>query len=154
LRIRPYAAADLDALIALFRDTVRTVARRDYSPEQLLAWAPDEVDRGGWALRLAASSTWVAAHDDRAVGFISLAPDGHIDMLYVDAALQGRGTASALLERLERAAWAQGLGRLFTEASITARPFFARRGFHVIEAQTVARHGQQLTNFRMARRLP
>jgi len=154
LRIRPYAAADLDALIALFRDTVRTVARRDYSLEQLLAWAPDEVDRAGWALRLAASSTWVAALDDRAVGFISLGPDGHIDMLYVHAAWQGRGIASALLERLERAARAQGLNGLCTEASITARPFFAHRGFQLIEAQTVARRGQELTNFRMARRLP
>jgi len=153
LRVRPYASADLDALIVLFRDTVRTVARRDYSPEQLLAWAPDGADRGGWALRLAASSTWVAALDDRAVGFISLEPDGHIDMLYVHAALQRRGIAGALLEQLERAARARGLNRLFAEASITARPFFAHRGFHVIEAQTVALRGQELTNFRMGRRL-
>lgn len=153
MRIRAYAAADLEGLIALFRESVRTVARRDYTAEQLLAWAPDEIDRAGWGLRLAASGTWVAAVDDRAVGFISLEPDGHIDVLYVDAASQRRGIASALLRRVENAARTQGLDRLFTEASMTAKPFFERHGFHVIEAQTVTRCGQELTNFRMGRRL-
>jgi len=154
LHIRPYAAADLDALVALFRASVHAVARRDYSPEQVLAWAPGEVDRTAWALRLAASTTWVAALGDRSVGFINLEPDGHIDMLYVDPGYQGRGIASALLGRVERAASTRGLRRLFTEASISARPFFEHRGFHLIAAQTVARRGQELTNFRMVRTLP
>jgi putative acetyltransferase len=154
LRIRPYAAADLDTLIALFRVSVRQAARRDYSPEQLHAWAPDVVDRAGWVLRLAVSQTWVAVLGEQALGFVSLEPDGHIDMLYVDAECQRRGVASALLDRVESTARAQGLGRLSTEASITARRFFEHRGFHVIEAQTTARRGVKLRNFRMARALP
>jgi len=153
LRVRPYAAADLDALIALFRNSVRLVARRDYSAEQLLAWAPDEVDREGWVLRLAASRTWVAMLDDRVAGFASLWSEGHIDMLYVHAELQRRGVGSALLRQVESAARALGIAGLFTEASITAKPFFERRGFQVIQAQTVARRGVALTNFRMTRRL-
>ena len=151
--IRPYAAADLDALIVLFRDSVRRVARRDYSLEQLLAWAPDEVDRQGWAVRLAASSTWVAADGHRTVGFIALEPDGCLDLLYVHAELQGRGIASRLLSTAEGSARARGLNRLMTEASITARPFFERRGYKVVEEQVVTRRGQDLRNFRMARRL-
>jgi putative acetyltransferase len=45
------------------------------------------------------------------------------------------------------------LVRLFTEASTAAKPFFERRGFRVIVAQVVSRHGQALANFRMERRL-
>ena len=151
--IRPYAAADIDALIALFRDSVRRVAQGDYSLEQVRAWAPDEIDREGWALRLAASSTWVAVDRDRIAGFTTLEADGHLDMLYVHAELQRRGIASALLSRAASAARAVGLARLFTEASITARPFFERRGFQLLQTQIVTRRGQDLTNFRMARRL-
>ena len=151
MRIRAYAAVDLDPLITLFRTSVRTVARRDYTPEQLLAWAPDEIDRERWLVRLAASNTWVAAEGERATGFISLEPMGHVDMLYVDAELQGRGIASALLRRLTDSARAQGLTRLSTDSSITARPFFERRGFAVIAEQIVARRGQKLRNFLMAR---
>lgn len=151
--VRPYTVADLDALIVLFQDSLRTVARRDYTLEQVLAWAADEVDREGWALRLATCSTWVAGLGACAVGFISLEPSGRVDMLYVDAQHQGRSIASSLLRRAESSARARGLLRLFTEASITAKPFFERRGFHAGEAQTVARRGQELTNFRMTRRL-
>ena len=151
--IRPYAAADLDALITLFRDSVRTVARRDYTLGQVLAWAPDEVDREVWALRLAASSTWVGADGGCAVGFVTLEADGHLDMLYVHAELQGRGIATALLGRAEGSARSRGLARLFTEASITAKPFFESRAFLAVDMQKVARRGQELTNFRMVREL-
>ena len=153
MRVRPYAAADLEALITVFRNSVRIVARRDYTLEQVLAWAPDVIDPQGWPARLAASSTWVAALGDRALGVISLEWDGHLDMLFVDPDFQGRGVASTLLDRLESSAEARGLVRLFTEASITAKPFFERRRFRVIGAQTPIRRGQVLVNFRMERRL-
>ena len=153
MRTRPYAAADLDALIALFRASVRSLAGADYTLGQVLAWAPDEIDRDGWRVRLAASSTWVATSDGRVEGFISMEWDGHIDMLYVHPDLQSQGVASILLGRLEASAEARGLVRLVTEASITARPFFERRGFRVIAAQDVIRRGQALANFRMERRL-
>jgi putative acetyltransferase len=153
LRVRPYASVDLDSLILLFQRSVRVVARRDYTVEQVFAWAPDAIDRECWTVRLAASDTWVAAFGERPAGFISLEPEGHLDMLYVDPDFQSRGVASRLLHRLEASAEARGLARLLTEASITARPFFERRGFRMVEAQTVTRRGQQLTNYRMERHL-
>jgi putative acetyltransferase len=42
--IREYRSSDLTALIQLFRDSVRSIARRDYSERQVLAWAPDFID--------------------------------------------------------------------------------------------------------------
>jgi putative acetyltransferase len=151
LRVRPYAAADLDTLIALFRDSVRRVACRDYSLEQVLAWAPDEIDREAWALRLAACGTWVAVDGDTTAGFASLEPTGHLGMLYVHAERQGRGIATSLLARAEHSARSRGCARISTDASITAKPFFEHRGFRVVEARSVARRGQELTNFRMTR---
>ena len=74
-------------------------------------------------------------------------------MLYVHPDLQSQGVASMLLGRLEASAEARGLVRLSTEASITARPFFERRGFRVLAAQDVIRRGQALANFQMERRL-
>lgn len=152
MRVRPYAPAECGDLIDLFRKSVRTIARRDYTLEQVLAWAPEQIDREGWAIRLAASSTWVAAQGDRVAGFISLEPDGCIDLLYVHPDFQNQGVASMLLRRLKASAEARGLARLFTEASISAKPFFERRGFRVIEPQRVIRHGQELTNYRMESR--
>lgn len=47
-----------------------------------------------------------------------------------------------------------GLGRIFTEASITARPFFERQGFRVVREQTVSRQGVSMINFVMEKDLP
>ncbi len=147
--IRAYDLADTDELIALFRGSVRTVARRDYTHDQVLAWAPDEIDREEWAARRASRLTWVSVIAGKLVGFIDLESTGHIDMLYVHADYQGRGVARTLLQTTEVAARDQQLKRIHTEASITARPFFELHGFSIIAQQTVTVRGQDLINFRM-----
>ena len=149
--IRLYRPDDLDAVIGIFLTAIRVTAAKDYDPAQIAAWA--EVDRGAWATRRLSRPTWVAVVGLEPVGFTDLEPDGHLDMMFVHPAHQGRGVASALLEAVEAAARGQGLSRLFTEASITARPFFERRGFRLVAAQVVRIRGQALANFRMEKSL-
>jgi len=149
LRLRAYRDSDLEALITLFRESVRRVARRDYTQAQVEAWAPGDVDRAEWARRRAASETLIAERDGAILGFAGLAADGLVDMMYVHADQQRRGIAGALLRRIEESARARGLARLHADSSITARPFFERHGFRVLAEQTVTRRGETLTNYRM-----
>ena len=46
------------------------------------------------------------------------------------------------------------MSTLHTYSSVTARPFFEKRGFRVLVAQHVEMRGLLLTNFRMEKRLP
>lgn len=149
--VRPYQLSDLDAVIAIFLGAIREIAARDYNPAQVDAWA--QADRGQWALQRLSRPTWTAVIDQQLVGFSDLEPDGHLDMMFVHPAYQGMGVATALLERIEASARDQCLGRIFTEASITSRPFFKGRGFRVITQQTVERWGQEFTNFNMEKLL-
>jgi len=87
------------------------------------------------------------------VGYTDLEPNGHLDRMYVHADFQRVGVATALLSTAEAAAKEGGLTRLYSEVSITARPFFERRGFRVIAAQTVTSNGQEYLNYRMEKRL-
>jgi putative acetyltransferase len=163
--VRDLRHADIPAVISVFRASVRITAHRDYTHEQVVAWAPDEIDVADWAKRYDTRRAWVAevgAGFARAsspetgseiAGFIELEGSNHLDMLYVHPAHQRRGIASVLLRTLESAARELGAGRLRTEASITARPFFERRGFLLVAEQTVALRGQQLINFRMEKPL-
>ena len=147
--IRSYVPDDCRPLIEVFRESVRRTGLRHYSLEQVLAWAPDEIDSVRFGLRRADRQTWVAEIGGKAVGFSDLEPDGHIDMLYVHPDFQHRGLASALLRVVESAAGERGLTRLYTESSICARAIFERFGFRVLAAQTVAIGGQILANLRM-----
>lgn len=44
MHIRPYRSSDCPALAELFYQTVHAVNARDYSPEQLDAWADGRVE--------------------------------------------------------------------------------------------------------------
>ena len=126
--IRRYKPGDLTGLIALFRDTVREVNARDYSDQQVLAWAPDNIDAQQWTRRFENKAVRVAELEGAPVGFVEMARDGR---------------------SAETWARTRGLARLFTEATITARPFFERRGFHVIAPQRVIRRALEFINYRM-----
>lgn len=151
--VRPYTPADLDAVLAIFFSAVRRVARRDYSEAQVRAWAPDAPDRARWAARRGDRPTWIAEVGGAPAGFTDLEADGHIDMMFVHADHQGRGVAGALLDEVERAAQAQGLAALHAHVSLTARPFFARRGFAVVRPNRATIRGVDLDNFLMAKAL-
>jgi len=153
ITIRLYQTTDAAMLTALFRDSVRHIASRDYTTSQVRAWAPDVIDERRFGERCERKSTWVARIADRIAGFADLEPDGHIDMLYVHPEFARRGVARALLTHIESVARGFELRRLYTEASITARPVFEAMGFRVVVPQTVTIRGETLTNFRMEKRL-
>ncbi|HJD21620.1 MAG TPA: GNAT family N-acetyltransferase [Candidatus Gemmiger faecigallinarum] len=147
MQLRPYRPEDCAGMAALFYDTVHTVNARDYTPAQLDAWADGRVDLEVWDASFRQHLTLVAEEDGRLVGFADMDGSGYLDRLYVHSGYQRRGVASALCGALEAAV----PGPYTTHSSITARPFFEARGYRVVRAQQVERHGVLLTNFVMRR---
>lgn len=149
LILRPFKPTDIDALIELFRLSVRRGTAEHYSHAQRIAWAPDVIDREHWLNKQQNKQTWVASLNHTMAGFADLEPDGHIDMLFVHPDFYRRGIATLLLEKLEQEAKRQSISRLFVEASLTAYPVFENAGFSVNARQTVHHNGQDFINFRM-----
>ncbi|EJT05435.1 GNAT family N-acetyltransferase [Rhizobium sp. CCGE 510] len=146
--IRPYTPSDIDATIDIFLRAIREVSSKDYSPAEIEAWARVE-DRSRWAERRISRPAWIAEFDRKPVGFSDLTGDGCLDMMFVHPEFQRFGIASLLLSRVEDEALRLGFGRIYTEASRTARPFFERKGFRVVTRQIVEKRGQALENFLM-----
>ena len=153
MELRPYQPQDLDAILELFYETVHAVNRRDYSPSQLDAWAPKQPDRDRWAQSLAAHYTVVAVAGGTVAGFADLASDGYFDRLFVHKDFQRQGIATALAGWIEGKARELSLPSVCTEASITARPFFEKRGYRVVQEQRKPHNGQVFVNFVMEKRL-
>lgn len=153
VRIRSYEKKDVYEIVRLFYETVRSVNRSDYSKEQVEAWVPEVPDVVAWHARMSARKTLVAVENGEVIGFAELEENGYLDMLYLRKDVLGRGVGLRLYRAVEDEARNLGLGRISTEASITARPFFERQGFRVVRRQTVRRRGVGLTNFVMEKRL-
>jgi putative acetyltransferase len=153
VEVRDATSGDAAAVAHLFHNSILNVNVGDYSVAQVEAWAGPAPVPEMWERRIteggSARKMFVAAKEDRVVGFAELEQDGHVDTLYVHHQYQGCGIASALLGRIEAQARRLGLRRLYTEASITAEPFFRGRGFSIVKPQVVEVRGHTFRNFVM-----
>jgi putative acetyltransferase len=145
IKIRRYQSSDCAKLAELFYNTVHTVNAKDYAQEQLDAWATGQVDLEKWDRSFLEHYSLVAVENDIIVGFGDIDGTGYLDRLYVHADYQGRGIAADVCDQLEQTV----KGKIVTHASITAKPFFEKRGYKVIKKQEVERKGIFLTNYVM-----
>lgn len=143
--IRKYQPLDCVQLMELFYNTVHTINAKDYTKEQLDVWASGRIDLEKWNQSFQEHYSVVAVDDEIIVGFGDIDKTGYLDRLYVHADYQGKGIATAICNQLEQAVQ----GNIVTHASITARPFFEKRGYKVIKEQKVERQGIFLINYVM-----
>lgn len=146
--IRKYQSADCGYLAELFYNTVHSVNEKDYTHEQLNAWADGKVDLTMWDRALSEHYSVVVVEDGVIVGFGDIDKAGYIDRLYVHKDYQRRGIGTAICNKLEGVCDAD---KIFTHASITAKPFFCGRGYKTVRGQQVVKKGIGLTNYIMVK---
>lgn len=144
--LRKYISSDCKEIAELFYQTVHYVNSKDYTKEQLDAWATGKVDLRAWNKSFLEHNTVVAVEDNIIVGFGDIDETGYLDRLYVHKDHQKEGIASAICDKLEQAV---NVEKIITHASITARPFFEHRRYRVVRQQEVVRDGVILINFVM-----
>lgn len=143
--IRKYQPCDCKELAELFYNTVHTVNARDYTKEQLDVWATGKIDLEKWNQSFQEHYSIVAVENKIIIGFGDINNTGYLDHLFVHTNYQGKGVATAICNKLEQSVQ----GKIVTHASITAKPFFEKRGYKTIKEQQVERKGVFLTNFVM-----
>lgn len=89
----------------------------------------------------------VAVENNVIVGFGDIDKTGYLDRLFVHADYQRKGIATAICDQLEQFV----KENITTHASITAKPFFEKRGYKVVKEQQVERYGIFLTNYVMVK---
>ena len=144
--LRMYNTSDCEFLAELFYQTVHNVNAKDYTKEQLDVWATGNVNLNEWDKSFLEHFTIVAIKNEIIVGFGDIDKTGYLDRLYVHKDYQRQGIASAICDELEQLV---NTNKIITHASITAKTFFAQRGYRVIKGQEVIRDGISLTNYVM-----
>ena len=91
--------------------------------------------------------------DKRIVGIASLRNDGYLHSMFVHKDFQRRNIATLLLNEIERYARMHGIYSLTSEVSLTARPFFERKGYQVKSAQQQKANKLYMSNVLMKKHL-
>lgn len=149
--VRTHRNGDVPVISRLFYDTIHHVNSRDYTREQIDAWAPEVPEDSFWKERFKRYHVYVAEEDGRIVGFTELDSAGHIDCFFVHHEWQRRGIGSRLMEHVVTSAAKKQISRLFAEVSITAAPFFVNSEFVVVRENEVIRRRVKLKQFVMER---
>lgn len=173
MKIRLYQESDTPQIMQLFYQTVHTINARDYTPEQLAAWAPETASEANWRDKLSESICYVVessvpsrasgqAPQDRLadkedtiqiIGFGDLTPRGHLGHLFVHKDFQRSGVASLIMQTLIQEALNYDLYKITAEVSITARPFFEKFGFEVVTKKKKVLRGMGFVAFQMRKLL-
>lgn len=151
--LRPFLPADVSILAAIFAASVEGLTEDDYSEAQREAWAAVADDEVALGKRLGAQLTLVATLQSAPVGFVSLKGTEQLDMLYVHPGAARQGVASALCDAIEKLAAARGSAQLKVDASDTAEPFFAARGYIGESRNTITVGDEWLANTTMKKLL-
>ena len=133
LVIRDAGADDVAAISALVQRTVRISNGRDYPPPAIdlivANFAPDKVGQ-----RMAERDVFVCQMGDRIVGTIALGGD-RLRSLFVEPGLQQAGIGARLVAHLETHARKVGVRELKLSSSLTARGFYERLGYRLIQPE-------------------
>ncbi len=146
MRIRRFRPGDEMALHAVFHSAIHGVASRDYTPEQIDAWAPETFDREKWLQRIQEIDPFVVENDGRIVAYADLQADGYIDHFYVAASCARQGCGTLLMNHILETANALGIKMLTSNVSRTAQPFFRTFGFVIVEERSPVVRGVAVPN--------
>ncbi len=152
MRIRKVTISDVPELKLLYENTILSINSRDYNREQISAWVSTSENTDSLQKKILEDYFIVAiANDGTITGFASLnEKSGYLDVLYVHKDYQEMGIATMLVHDLLKIANDLQIKEITTDASITARPFFEKRGFRLTTVQKVVVRRVEMTNFKMS----
>lgn len=152
--IRKANISDTSEMTELYKNTILSVNRKDYSLEEVEDWAScgDNISR--WD-ELFAEQHYIVAENEKGeiVGFASINDVGYMHTLFVHKDFQHQGIATLLYQVIEQYAKEKGVKEITSEVSITAKPLFEKQGFKVDKEQKRKANKLCLTNYKMSKSL-
>lgn len=130
--VRPATVDDVAEACEIVRNSILHACERDHArdPQRLSDWLRNKTTENfhTW-LRAPTNSGFLAFIDVRAVGVALIDARGEILLCYVHAERLHRGVGTGLLDAMTACARKQGLVRIRTHSTLTAKSFYERRGF-------------------------
>ena len=129
MKIRRANANDVLEIAKLFHDTITNVNIKDYNEKQINIWASGHLNTDRWIKSISEQYFIVCEECNDITGFASITEKGYLDFMYVHKDHQGKGIATIMLGELEKFADENNVKEIWAHVSITARPFFKKRGY-------------------------
>jgi putative acetyltransferase len=146
MHIRRFNAGEEPLLFEVYYSAIHLVAARDYTEEQVDAWAPSDLDPALWVKRIRGINPFVAEIGGTPVGYADVQENGYIDHFFVSGLYPRQGIGRRLMTVLESEARRMQVAAMTSDVSRTAQPFFQSFGFAVVEQRSPVIRGVKVPN--------
>jgi GNAT superfamily N-acetyltransferase len=155
LVIRTALPADAEAISRIHRDSIRTLCRDHYAPEEIAAWSARPSPEK-YLPAIESGDALVAVEGEKTLGFCLFDRDpAAIRVLYVAPEAVRRGVGTALLAKAELRLVRAGARELQVLSTLNAVPFYLAAGFTAGEVTRCSpMDDMTLASRRMTKRLP
>lgn len=150
---RQAVISDLEEMQKMYIETIKSVCKNDYNTAQIEAWISGVKNTERWIAVIETQFVLLAIIKNQIAGFGTLKDGNYIDFFYIHKDFQRQGIADKLLTELELEAQKQYSKIITSDISITAKPFFEKKGFIVKAEQKNIRLDVELINYKMEKQL-
>lgn len=144
---------DVAEMQQLYIETIESVCKNDYNEEQIKVWSSGVNNMQRWTEVIENQFVLLAITENKIVGFGTLKDGNYIDFLYIHKDFQRQGIADKILNQLELEAKNHNSKIITSDISITAKPYFERKGFIVKAEQKNILQNVELINYKMQKKL-
>jgi len=131
MKIRLQKIEDATEIARLHRATIRHINSNDYSQDIIEVWsARTSASR---FKNLDTVKRWVAIEDEKIICFCDHDFKGELLGLYVHKDHLGKQVGTKLLKKAEDSMKKMGFKEIKMEATVTAKPFYEKKGYKVIK---------------------
>lgn len=140
---------DLKEIQAVFKHSIIKVCQKEYSLRERTVWSNSINNSDKWKNLLTEDYFIVAKIKGRIVGFSSLKGKDYLNLIYVHPDYVRKGIASQLFNTIKAQSIALGGNKMVSDVSLTAKSFFEKKGFTLINENKNGLENEILINFRM-----
>ena len=152
--IREFNLGDELALHTVYHSSIHDVACKDYTAEQIEAWAPATLGLDIWTKKMREIRPFVVENGPgNIVAYADVQANGYIDHFFVSGAYARQGIGTLLMNRIHDAAHERAIFVLTSDVSRTAQPFFRKFGFDLVEERAPVIRGVIVPNALMRKDL-
>ncbi|KIO53662.1 GNAT family N-acetyltransferase [Flavobacterium hibernum] len=153
MNFRKATISDLKEMQELYIETIKHVCKNDYNSAQIEAWISGVKNKDRWLEVINTQFVLLAIIENQIAGFGTLKDANYIDFFYIHKDFQRLGIADKILTALETEAKNHNSKIITSDISITAKPFFEKKGFVAKAEQRNIRLGVELINYKMEKHL-
>ncbi|WP_029271911.1 GNAT family N-acetyltransferase [Flavobacterium sp. KJJ] len=150
---RKATISDLSEMQEMYIETIKWVCKNDYTPLQIDAWVSGLNNTERWLKVIHNQFVLLALIENKIVGYGTLKDGNYIDFFCVHKNYQRQGIADEIFIKLELEAKKENSKTMTADVSITAKPFFEKKGFIIKGEQKNIRLGIELINYKMEKEI-